>query len=116
MLHVINTIVIQRGTFGTQLEFSLYNGDTSKDLPASSYDKIVLRAISFANGKESFHGDVVEDPLSAVTTNIVNYALIEKNTLQTGTYKLNLELLTLNEDSTVVTAKEVISAGKLKIE
>jgi len=113
MLPIAETIYIQRGTFGTSLEFSLYSGETSKDLPASSYDKIVLRAYSYPDMKLFFSGEV-DQTVSGVATNQISYTLKENDTLKEGVFSLKLELL--NESGENVTKKEVLDCGKLKIE
>ena len=115
MLPASETIYIRRGTFGTQLEFSLFDGDTMKDQAASAYTKIVLRATSLATNKEQFSGEVTET-LSAVTTNVINYVLKETDTLKVGTFALTLDLLTMNTEETVVLSKEALYVGKLRIE
>lgn len=113
MLPIAETIYIQRGTFGTSLQFSLYSGETSKDLPASSYDKIVFRAYSYPDMKLFFSGDV-EETLSEVSDNIVTYLFKEQDTLKEGVFSLKLELINKSGDN--ITRKEVLDCGKLKIE
>jgi len=113
MLPTSETIYIQRGTYGTSLEFRLYSGETSKDLPASSYSKIILRAYSYPDMNLFFSGDV-DQTLSSVTTNEVTYTFKESDTLKEGAFSLKLELLNLSGISIV--SKEVVDCGKLKIE
>lgn len=113
MLPIADTIYIQRGTFGTSLEFSLYSGETSKELPASSYDKIMLRAYSYPDMRLFFNGDVSET-LSEVADNKITYLIKENDTLKEGVFSLKLELIRMNGEN--ITRKEVLDCGKLKVE
>jgi len=112
MLPASETIYIQKGTFGTRLEFRLYSGETMEDLSASSYDQIMVKAVS-VDGNIRFSGDV-DETLSEVSGNEINYTLLEKDTARPGVYYLKLELI--NKSGSDVTSKEILAAGKIKIE
>jgi hypothetical protein len=105
------TIYIPRNTFGTKLQFTLFDENQNNE-SVSAYDQIKLRSFN-KRGEEEFSGSV-DETLSAMTTNVVHYTIADGDLKNRGLYDLYLELIKLS-GSTIV-YKNTVHSGRIKVE
>jgi hypothetical protein len=107
-----DTIYIPRNTFGTQLEFTIYDSSDIDEV-LSNYTSIVLRAFN-PRKEEEFSGSVVETLSGLTASNIVHYLIKDGDLKNIGLYDLSLELI--KSTNGTITYKNVAQAGRIKVE
>jgi len=106
------TIYIPRNTFGTQLEFTVYDSYDQNE-PLTSYSSIVLRAFN-PRKEEEFSGNVVESISGLGSSNVVHYLLQDGDLKNIGIYDLFLEFI--KSSNGTITYKNTVHAGRIKVE
>jgi len=105
------TIYIPKNTFGTQLEFTVFDEDRVNE-SVSGYDSIKLRAYN-PRGELAFSGDV-DETLSEASSNIVHYTFQDGDLKNAGLYKVFLEFIRLS--GTAIAYKNTVEVAKIKVE
>jgi hypothetical protein len=107
-----DTIYIPRNTFGTQLEFTIYDSNGIDEV-LSDYNSIILRAFN-PRKEEEFSGSVVETLSTLTASNVVHYLIKDGDLKNVGLYDLSLELI--KSSSGMITYKNIVDAGRIKVE